>query len=353
VEVDDERRGARRAAERGDDGDRIRQRSARGGRRLTVPTLASDPLGSFRHEIFTYRSDEEYLAGTVPFIEEGLAGGEAVLVVLPEVRLELVRSRLSPADVARASLVPMEEAGRNPARLIAAVADVVAASTATAATSGPAVRGIGEPIWPERPTDEVDECLRHEELLNLAFRAADGLRLRCPYDAAALDGSVLRRACRSHPWLHAAGGPRPTPSFRPEVERWVDGSLPAPPPEVEAVSFDRSTLRAVRHRAGREAGDAGCAPPQVDDVVLAVSEAVTNSVRHGGGHGTARFWTTRGALYCEVRDSGCITDPLAGLLRPSADQLQGRGLWLIQQVCDLVQVRCDVEGQTLRLRFDR
>ena len=260
--------------------------------------------------------------------------------------------------------VPMEEAGRNPARLLATWADFVAArstststststSASTSVSTGAAVRGIGEPIWPGRSADQVEEALRHEALLNLAFRTTDGLRLRCPYDAAGLDASVVHQACRDHPWLHTSERSGLSPSFRPAVDRWLDGALPPPPATADELAFDRSNLRAVRRRAARVAGDAGYPSSRADDVVLAVSEAVTNSVRHGGGSGTARFWTADGSLFCEVRDTGRITDPLAGRLRPGADQLQGRGLWLIQQVCDLVRVRCDPEGQVVQLRFDR
>jgi anti-sigma regulatory factor (Ser/Thr protein kinase) len=246
----------------------------------------------------------------------------------------------------------MEEAGRNPARLIATWADFVAARL-PARSSGAGVRGIGEPIWPGRSAEQVDEALRHEALLNLAFRTTDGLRLRCPYDAVRLDPDVLQQACRDHPWLYASAGDGRSPSFRPEVERWLEGSLPGPPATADELALDRSNLSAVRHRVAQVARDAGYPSSRVDDVVLAVSEAVTNSIRHGGGSGTARFWTADGSLICEVRDTGRITDPLAGRLRPAADQLQGRGLWLIQQVCDLVQVRCDLEGQVVRFRFDR
>jgi anti-sigma regulatory factor (Ser/Thr protein kinase) len=80
-----------------------------------------------------------------------------------------------------------------------------------------------------------------------------------------------------------------------------------------------------------------------------VSEAITNSIRHGGGSGRIGFWFERGTLLCEVRDHGRIADPLAGRVRPRVDQFDGRGLWLINQLCDLVQIRRTAEGQVVRL----
>ena len=87
---------------------------------MTAPTLPATPQGTFHHEAFFYRDDEEYLAGTVPFIEDGLAAGEAVLVAVPEARLGLVAGGLARADRAHVGFVAMEKLGRNPAWIIPA-----------------------------------------------------------------------------------------------------------------------------------------------------------------------------------------------------------------------------------------
>src|SRR5205085_148847 len=76
-----------------------------------------------------------------------------------------------------------------------------------------------------------------------------------------------------------------------------------------------------------------------DDAVLVVHEAVVNTVLHAGGVGRLRTWTDGRGFLCEVRDGGRIDDPLAGRRRPSMDRAGGRGLWLIHQLCDLVQIR--------------
>ena len=84
---------------------------------------------------------------------------------------------------------------------------------------------------------------------------------------------------------------------------------------------------------------------------LAVSEAITNSLRYGGGTADVRIWRTPDDLVCEVRDRGFIADPMAGRLRPTPGQVGGRGLWLINQLCDLVQLRAVPDGQALRLHL--
>jgi anti-sigma regulatory factor (Ser/Thr protein kinase) len=83
--------------------------------------------------------------------------------------------------------------------------------------------------------------------------------------------------------------------------------------------------------------------------VLAVHELATNSLRHGGGRGTLRVWREPGALICEVSDRGRIDQPLVGRERPLGGQIGGRGLWLVNQVCDLVQIRCFPTGNAVRL----
>jgi anti-sigma regulatory factor (Ser/Thr protein kinase) len=64
------------------------------------------------------------------------------------------------------------------------------------------------------------------------------------------------------------------------------------------------------------------------------------------------MWATRTAVICEVRDGGHITDPLAGQLRPDPAMAGGgRGLWVVHQLCDLVQVRTGAEGTTVRVHM--
>jgi anti-sigma regulatory factor (Ser/Thr protein kinase) len=85
-----------------------------------------------------------------------------------------------------------------------------------------------------------------------------------------------------------------------------------------------------------------------------VSEVAANSIRYGGGAGSLRYWTQDGALACELRDTGVITDPLAGRVRPPQGQLGGRGLWFVHQLCDLVQIRsAPGRGTRIRLWLDR
>ena len=80
-----------------------------------------------------------------------------------------------------------------------------------------------------------------------------------------------------------------------------------------------------------------------------MNEIVTNSVRHGGGRGVVRMWSEPDRLVCEIRDGGVIDDALADRQLPTAGRDGGRGLWIANHVCDLVQVRSGPAGTVVRL----
>src|SRR5207247_1710686 len=59
--------------------------------------------------------------------------------------------------------------------------------------------------------------------------------------------------------------------------------------------------------------------------------------------------TERGALGCEVSDAGHIEEPLVGRVHPATDRTSGRGLWLVNHLCDLVQIRSSPQGTVVRV----
>jgi hypothetical protein len=63
-----------------------------------------------------------------------------------------------------------------------------------------------------------------------------------------------------------------------------------------------------------------------------------------------RRWREDDAVVCETMDAGELSDPLAGRSLPVADSANGRGLWLINHLCDLVQVRSSASGTVVRVR---
>jgi anti-sigma regulatory factor (Ser/Thr protein kinase) len=295
-----------------------------------------------------YDGDGSYLAGTVPFIRDGLRAGEPIMVAVGAERIELLTEVLGP-DADAVCFADMAELGANPARIIPAWHSFLEAE----GEPGRAIRGIGEPIWAGRTPDELTECQLHEALLNVAFRGADGFRLLCPYDAAALPSGVVREARCSHPVVVQGVERSWSPDYRGRdgVPPQSEAPLPPPPLGARSLGFDADTLTDVRELVQTCGETAGLDDEQVNELVLAVHELASNSILHGGGIGVARAWHDDGAAVCEVRDRGRFDDPLAGRRPPRPDQLGGWGLWIANHACDLVQVRTGPAGTTVRVRM--
>lgn len=125
--------------------------------------------------------------------------------------------------------------------------------------------------------------------------------------------------------------------------------LRSPHGPVLELAFDGDALAELRHTIAAWATANGLGAERTDELVLAVDELASNSIRHGGGAGTLRWWREDEALLCEVRDEGWIPARLAGHVRPGTDARCGRGLWLVNQLCDLVQIRSAPAGSAVRV----
>ena len=129
--------------------------------------------------------------------------------------------------------------------------------------------------------------------------------------------------------------------------------LSRPPEESEMLRY-RTNLPHVRQFTAARAHQAGLSPGQVRDLVMAVAELAANTLRHTTGPGTLTLWTTSKEVICQVQDQGHITDPLAGSVRPAPDAPGGgRGLWLVHQLVDLVEIRTGPAGTTVRMHMRR
>jgi anti-sigma regulatory factor (Ser/Thr protein kinase) len=307
------------------------------------------PHSGYRHEALLWRGIDEFLDAAVPFVFDGVVAQQPVMVAVVEPRLALLRDALGDR-AEEVHFVDMTVLGRNPARIIAAWRDFVADQ----GDEPPAMRGIGEPIWAGRRPAELQECQLHEALLNQAIEPEVPLWLLCPYDGEALDSAVLGESWRSHPaghgsqWVDSAsyGG-------RDHVAELFQAALPEPDGPATRVTFDRRELGSLRGVVAHLAASCDVPPRAAADLVLAVHEIASNSVIHGGGGGVLRWWSTLDAVVVEVRDLGRITDPMVGRIPPSPSGAGGRGVWLANQLCDLVQVRSGEWGTCVRIHHWR
>lgn len=302
----------------------------------------------FRHDAFMYEGEQAFLAGALPFIHAGLEAGDPVIVAVDRVKIGLLRSELG-SDADDVQFANIREIGSNPARLIPAWKQFIDAR----AGDGRRLWGLGEPAWRGRSDAELVECHRHEALVNIAFAGGPPMSLLCPYDTGSLGECVMADVHRSHPTIVEGGRRRASDAFcglDAAAAPFAD-PLPQPRAPVWELAFDSSGHGELRRFVERRARSAGLEGERVDDTVLAVNELVTNSIRHAGGDGVLRVWQEPGNLLCEVSDGGHVEDPLAGRRRPEDAQVGGYGLWLVNQVCDLVQLRSSANGTTVRLHM--
>ena len=160
----------------------------------------------------------------------------------------------------------------------------------------------------------------------------------------ARDGETARRENAGHEALTRQPVPRPD----------GDGPLPAlssPDPDDPMAYPYTTDLAAIRTVVHRYAIQAGLSEARAIDLTLAVSEVAANTVKHAKSPGSLNIWYDANEIVCQIHDEGVITDPLAGRREPSLDALGGHGLWIVNQVCDQVEIHSDETGTTIRLHM--
>jgi anti-sigma regulatory factor (Ser/Thr protein kinase) len=295
-----------------------------------------------------YAGIDEFVAGMSAFLRAGVAAGEPSLVVVSAEKIALLREALGD-DADSVLFADMDGVGSNPARIIPAWREFVTAYGDT----GRPLRGIGEPISPQRTSAEMVECHRHEALLNIAFADTAAFHLVCPYDTTALDPEVVETARRTHPAVvedGVAGISALFDGLDAVAEPFADPLSP-PPGDAAELDINAGALRAIRRFVRGAAAAASLTVERARDLVVAVNEIATNTVVHGGGRGRLLAWREPDVLVFEVRDTGRIAQPLAGRVRPEQGQIGGYGLWLANQLCDLVQVRAYGSAGAVRLHM--
>jgi anti-sigma regulatory factor (Ser/Thr protein kinase) len=318
---------------------------------VSVSPVQAQPLeGTFRHEALFYSGSEQLASSAGAFIREGLETGEPVLVMALAPTIALLRAELG-VDAARVLFADVAEVGANPARLIPAWRSFVKEH----GVAGRPLRGVGEPIWAARSPEELVECQRHESLLNIAFTDTPALSLLCLYDTESLDPAIIAEAMRSHPMIVERGIRRDSRAYTGLEEAGAPSRrhLSEPPTHAHELSFKRDTLDELRRFVGQRAAEAGMSVERRSDFVLAVNELANNSITHGGGGGIVHIWEEGEMVVAEVWDHGHIHDPLAGSQQPTPEQDLGRGLWLVNQLCDLIQMRSFDAGSVVRIHMRR
>ncbi|MGW4948007.1 anti-sigma factor RsbA family regulatory protein [Actinoplanes sp. NPDC004185] len=286
------------------------------------------------HDAMLYGSDEEFVSALVPFAREGLERDEALVAAVTPANIALLRDALGP-DAAAVTFIDRNEWYKRPATTVAGWQRLLTDALARGHRSMRLVGEVGFGPRGGHPT-----WTRYEAALNDVFAQAPAW-IVCPYDTRALPPALLHDARRTHP---ATFHPRRRPSEHYlEPEQFLR-SVAEPMPPITgppALRLDLTDgVATARHAVSALLAAAGWAGlDRADDLILALCEIVTNSIRHGRGRRELRVWAQGRTVTCEVTDEGAgVADLLIGYRPPAQDLAGGRGLWIAQQLCDALTV---------------
>ena len=298
------------------------------------------------HEAGFYGSDAEFRALIMPFVQEGIAAGEPVIIGYDDRKNALVRSWLT--DPAAVTFLADSGLYATPARAIATYRELFEDHVAAGAGQ---IRIAGDVPHPGNG-GSFEGWDRYEAAVNTVWQDFPVWGL-CLYDTATAPAAVLDAAERTHPRIVSpSGGHRANGRFQ------QAGDFAALPPATDPLEQTTPMIElagsspAQARRALAQIGRGRVPDTILDDMLLGVSEAVTNALLHGRPPATVRIWTAQDRIVTTVHDHGHgPADPLAGLTpAASSPATPGLGLWLIHQLDIDVALRNTDDGFTVRLR---
>ncbi|WP_394616856.1 ATP-binding protein [Lentzea sp. JNUCC 0626] len=116
---------------------------------------------------------------------------------------------------------------------------------------------------------------------------------------------------------------------------------------------DAHEVGPVRHHLRAWLKDSGLTDDEASDLVLAVSEAINNSVEHAYPGGSGGTVDVRARVEPDGSARVDVTDRGQWRIPPPALTMRGRGLLLMRESVDDVEIDRRASGTTVRLRLAR
>ena len=309
--------------------------------------VARGQVGHF-HEAGFYGSDTEFRALIVPFAEEGIAAGEPVLIGYDDRKSGLLRSWLT--DPSAVTFIGDKSLYATPARAIATYRRLFEFHVAMGARQ---IRIAGD-VPHLGNGGRFEGWDRYESAVNTVWQDFP-VWGRCLYDTATAPQAVLDVVERTHPRIVSPSGQRRA-SDRYQGAAVFEGLPYAPDPledSAPTIELVNRSAAEARH-ALTQIGPGRIPATTLDDLLIGVSEAISNAQRHARPPATVRIWATPGRLVVTVHDNGRgPADRLAGLIPApgnTSDRRLGLGLWVMHQLDIDVALRHADDGFTVRLR---
>lgn len=307
---------------------------------------ARDSVGCV-HEAGFYGSDDEFRTLIVPFVEDGLAAGEPVIIGYDEHKAGLLRSWLP--DASAVNFLGDKSLYASPAGTIASYRKMFDGYL----TEGARRIRIAGDVPHAGNGGRFEGWDRYESALNTIWDDVPVWAL-CLYDTATAPASVLEVVEQTHPRIALPGGSRR--GGRGYLDPSGFRGLPVTPDPLErtapAAEFLAGSAAEARH-ALSQAGQGLVADEILQDFLIGVSEAVSNALLYGQPPVTVRIWASPGRLVVSVHDQGDgPANHLAGLVptpHRGTGQGMGLGLWVMHQLGIDVALCYGDDGFTVRL----
>jgi anti-sigma regulatory factor (Ser/Thr protein kinase) len=306
------------------------------------------PRDRGNHLALIYGGPDEFVDRVTTYVRQGLSADESVFVMAARPKIDRLRDALG--DDAPAVEFADAEAGYHPQ-----VRATFECLGYIERQQGRRSRLVAEQALGRRSPVEVADYLRMESAANVVYQPYP-VEILCPYDASALRPELVEACRRTHSELLDDAGAHASTAFV-DPHRFIPDSTTVSAAPVSAPSFlcrTTADLPAARRFAEVQVRRAGLLEPAAGDVVLAVSELLSNALTHGLAPARLSIYTEDAAganpvLACHVHDGGHLpVDPLAGYAPPRELGNHGRGLWMARQLCDSVQVGADHTGTHVR-----
>jgi anti-sigma regulatory factor (Ser/Thr protein kinase) len=295
---------------------------------------------ALRHNAFVYGSDEEYVARSVEFLEDGLEAGEGGIVANTRDGLAMMRDALGP-DADRVAFFDVSSTYTRPAHAVATYYGAFLEQLRRA----PSVRAVADFQVGPAPGD-WEEWAAYEAITNVAYDHLP-VWVLCTYDANALPDPILDAASRTHPEMLGDGWRESDDYEDPRALMRRLTREPEPLPELRSFSPGED-LERFRERLARELVAEKVPEARVLDMLVAGTEVAANALRHGAGLEEVRVGRAEGRFVCEIVDRGAgFDDPMAGYLAPRDGT--GTGLWVARQLTWRVESFDSPRGFTVRI----
>jgi anti-sigma regulatory factor (Ser/Thr protein kinase) len=313
------------------------------GRIFDSDRFVSAGATGFVHAAGFYEGDHGLLPLVVPFVREGIAAGEPIVVALGGEHAELARSVVPPSP----EVTYLPDGYARPAGIVSVLLGVLRAH---ADTSPGRIRIVGELACDSLAPATWGPWARYEAAVNHLY-APFAATAMCAYDTTTMSDQVLADVVATHPDLAETGGSRPNELFQDPIAFLREVATPhdvleSTRPAIEKVDPDPSAARGSVRAA---AAGSAIAPDVLEDLVVGVSEVVTNARLYGRAPVVLRVWVALDRMVVVVSDrGGGPSFPYAGLV-PLDGRTGGRGLWITHQLCGQVDHVMDADGFAVRL----